>query len=655
MSGQQQLLLGTGVSAAANYIEDVFQTWLYTGNGSTQTITNGIDLSGKGGLVWSKSRSPNPLNHFLCDTVRGRDYYLISDATVAQQGPSPAGRDISSFNSNGYSLGIGANADINNNGQNFVSWTFREQPKFFDVVTWTATGSTQTISHNLGSVPGTIIVKRTSGTSSWFVYHRSLGANAAVFLNNTNPADTGVPNYWNGTAPTSTQFTVGDFISVSGSTYVAYLFAHDAGGFGLTGADNVISCGSFTTDGSGTATVSLGYEPQWLLWKRSDSTSNWLLLDNMRSWNVGGNDSLLRPNTSDVESTGSNYGFPTATGFYMENMVASATYIYIAIRRGPMKTPTTGTSVFTTNTYTGTGAARTITTGFVTDLVIGQRLDDVSGHATADRLRGDTLYLQTNTTGAEATSDGGSQDITGFDFMTGYGLGVPNNSWMNNSGSSCANWAFRRAPGFFDVVCYTGNSVTTETQAVTHNLSVAPELIFIKRRDTSSSVGWFAGCSFTASTYGLGWLNLTDSVSPSSYGNPMSARPTATTFSVGPNTNVNANASTYVAYLFASCPGVSKVGSYTGTGALQTINCGFAGGARFVLIKRYDNSGDWFVYDSARGITSGNDPYLFLNSTAAEVTGTNYVDTTSVGFQVTAAAPAELNANGGSYIFLAIA
>jgi len=112
---------------------------------------------------------------------------------------------------------------------------------------------------------------------------------------------------------------------------------------------------------------------------------------------------------------------------------------------------------------------------------------------------------------------------------------------------------------------------------------------------------------------------------------------------------------TVVAYLFATVAGVSKVGSYTGTGALQTVNCAFTTGARFVLIKRTDSTGDWWTYDSARGITSGNDPYLYVNTTDAEVTGTNYVDTTGVGFQVTAAAPAGLNAVGGTYIFLAIA
>jgi hypothetical protein len=85
------------------------------------------------------------------------------------------------------------------------------------------------------------------------------------------------------------------------------------------------------------------------------------------------------------------------------------------------------------------------------------------------------------------------------------------------------------------------------------------------------------------------------------------------------------------------------------------INCGFAAGARFVLIKRTDSTGDWFVWDTARGMIPANDPYLRLNSTAAEVTSTDYVDTAATGFELTATAPAAINASGGTYIFLAIA
>ena len=169
-------------SAAVNYIENVFSTYLYTGNGSTQTITNGIDLSTKGGLVWLKGRS-SPYSHCLTDTVQGRSKQLSSNNTNAAY--TAASNDgITSFNVNGFSLG-GANTFYNTNVNNvtFASWTFRKQAKFFDVVTYTGTGSTQTINHNLGATPGFIIVKNTSTITNWITYHRSLGATKGIVLN----------------------------------------------------------------------------------------------------------------------------------------------------------------------------------------------------------------------------------------------------------------------------------------------------------------------------------------------------------------------------------------------------------------------------------------------------------------------------------------
>jgi hypothetical protein len=132
---------------------------------------------------------------------------------------------------------------------------------------------------------------------------------------------------------------------------------------------------------------------------------------------------------------------------------------------------------------------------------------------------------------------------------------------------------------------------------------------------------------------------------------------TSTTFSIGSYIGVNNSGSTYVAYLFATVAGVSKVGSYTGTGTTQTINCGFTAGSRFVMIKRIDIgfAGDWYVWDSARGIVAGNDPYLLMNSTAAEVTNTDYIDPVNSGFEISSTAPAAINASGGTFIFLAIA
>ncbi len=124
---------------------------------------------------------------------------------------------------------------------------------------------------------------------------------------------------------------------------------------------------------------------------------------------------------------------------------------------------------------------------------------------------------------------------------------------------------------------------------------------------------------------------------------------------MGGDGGVNATNQSFIAYLFASVAGISKFGSYTGTGNDLNVDCGFSAGARFVLIKRSDATGDWYLWDSVRGIVSGNDPYILLNSSAAQVTNTDYIDPLASGFTVTSSAPAALNNNGGTYLFYAIA
>jgi hypothetical protein len=439
---------------------------------------------------------------------------------------------------------------------------------------------------------------------------------------------------------------------LDGYQYVAYVFAHNAGGFGLTGTDNVISCGSFTTDGSGNATVNLGYEPQWLLMKSSAISDNWLLVDNMRGMPVGSPNTRLFPNLSNEESVGSTVSSPTATGFTV-NWGANNTYIYIAIRRGPMKVPTDGTSVFapvatTATSNTTTGYA--VTAGFPVDLSIFQFRNASFGSSVADRLRGvsnsagTTPTIYTYSTSAESNSS----DQFGADNMTGirnYGYGTQYN---------LVNWMWRRAPSFMDVVCVTFGSSGSYQSNVPHNLGAQPELVISKVRDLSNNWGvYYRGGTPVPNSTKLR-LNTTDAsigTSNPDPGNVFSATSTVFTFLTG-STVYGKSA---VAYLFASCPGVSKVGSYTGTGATQTINCGFTAGSRFVLIKRTDSTGDWYVWDSARGIVAGNDPYLLLNSTAAEVTNTDYIDTASTGFEISSTAPAAINASGGSFIFFAVA
>lgn len=648
---------GGGAAAVPQYIEDVFSTYLYTGNESTQTINNGIDLSGKGGLVWIKSRSSFSATevqqpyHFLSDTTKTSRSFLSSNTTNALA----SNLTISSFNSNGFSLddqpdGASYGGRGNLSGVTYASWTFRKQPKFFDVVTFTAdlSNANQRISHNLGSVPGTIIIKCTNiggSFSDWWTYHRSLGRSAYLKLNATT-ASTSSTNFWGTSDPTSTDFGFNAFDwGLSSGTYVAYLFAHDAGGFGLTGTDNVISCGSYTLDGSGySPNVELGYEPQWILTKPSSGTGNWLIVDTMRGWvNPSGtatDDANLRPNLSNAEAT-NDIGWPYATGFNAGYRgTAGQTWIYIAIRRGPMKVPTVGTSVFSPIQWSG-AHTQTLTPGFATDLVIQNANINTtpSGFYWGSRLQGNTKYLTSASTGAEGTFASWQ-----FDLATG----TFTQSLTTGTLSTSIDYFMRRAPSFFDEVCYTGTgSATTQT----HNLGVVPEMVIVKNNNFSAV--WMVYHAALGNT-GAIYLNDSDiAYYSSSYWN--STTPTSSAFSLGTSGNTNGGSGqTYVAYLFATCAGVSKVGSYTGTGTTKQIDCGFTAGARFVLIKRTDSTGDWYVWDTARGIVSGNDPYLLLNSSAAEVTSTDYIDTYSAGFEISSTAPSAINASGGSFIFLAI-
>jgi hypothetical protein len=106
-------------------------------------------------------------------------------------------------------------------------------------------------------------------------------------------------------------------------------------------------------------------------------------------------------------------------------------------------------------------------------------------------------------------------------------------------------------------------------------------------------------------------------------------------------------------YLFATLVGISKVFSYTGNGSSQTINCGFATGARFVLIKRTDAAGDWYVWDTVRGLVAGNDPHISLNTTSAEVTTDDSIDPDSSGFIVNQLSATNINVTSATYIGLA--
>jgi hypothetical protein len=333
MTIERKLVKTFGATAGAVYVEDVFRTHLYTGTGSSQTINNGIDLATKGGMVWCKARGNFGFN-VISDTARGSYKHIYTNNsspevyfTTGFQGVTTSG------------FLIGSDGYFNNLNSSYVSWTFRKQPKFFDVVTYTGDGANRTIAHSLGSTPGMIIVKRTDTTGNWQVYHRSLTSAANSIQLNLNAAQASAATVWNSTAPTSSVFSVGTdaTVNASGGTYVAYIYAHDAGGFGPAGTDSVVASDFFTTNSSGDATVNLGWEPQFLLFKRTntlagDVLDNWWMIDTTRGWATSSSQRLFA-NSNTVEGTLTGNNAPTSTGFTVAGLGSSTDFLYLAIRK----------------------------------------------------------------------------------------------------------------------------------------------------------------------------------------------------------------------------------------------------------------------------------------------------------------------------------
>jgi hypothetical protein len=481
---------------------------------------------------------------------------------------------------------------------------------------------------------GCLIVKRLDSAESWYVWHKGFGDNGYMTLNSTS-SKSSYTGLWNNTAPTSTQFTVYDDLNATGATFIAYLWAHNNndGEFGPDGDQDIIKCGGWSSSGS--QTVNLGFEPQWILLRPTGVTANWAVYDVMRGQVVGGAAQELYPNLTNTEGSGGIFGSvsPLPTGFSV-TAGYNSNHIYIAIRRGPLAVPESATDVF--DMHTGSAYNTVFNTSVsAVDLAITKGPQETSPWYTGARLQGG-YYNYTNDTNAEL---GGIGVHGQFDVSDGYA--------QKQGSSSFFTWMWKRAPGFFDVVTYTGNGTAGRT--ISHNLGVAPEMIWVKSR--SNARQWV---TYDATNGATGRMNLDDDGpwgSSSSYWN--NTAPTDSVFTVGNQYDVNATVGyTYIAYLFATLAGKSKVGSYTGNGSSQTINCGFSSGARFILVKRTDSTGDWYIWDTTRGIVAGNDPYLKLNTTDAEVTNQDWVDPNNSGFIVNSTT---INASGGNYIFYAIA
>lgn len=323
---------------------------LYTGNGTSQNITNGAaGASFQPDLVWGKDRT-NIANHGLVDSVRGISTWLGSNTTAAEN--TVASSYVTAFNSNGFTAGLGG--VFNASGDNYVAWQWKaggaavsntagsitsqvsaNTTSGFSIVTYTGNGTGgATVGHGLGVAPSMIVFKSRSTTGNWITYHSATGVNAYLYLNSTGAVNSVTPF----TALTTTTFALSQTYSdynTNGTTYVAYCWAPIAG---------YSAFGSYTGNGSNDGPfVYLGFRPRFLLIKNTTTAgTDWEIWDSARDlYNVESN--RLYPDSSAAENGGQNAydflsnGFKVRQAGSTDSNQSGATIIYAAFAENPFK------------------------------------------------------------------------------------------------------------------------------------------------------------------------------------------------------------------------------------------------------------------------------------------------------------------------------
>ena len=289
-----------------------FQTTLYIGNGSTQSINQSANSTFLPDFAWIKNRTAAD-SHALFDVTRGATKVLSSNNTAIEDTNADT---LTGFESDGFALGD--DVIVNTSLENYVAWQWHtqggagssnttgtinttttsvSQAAGISISTYTGTGSNATIGHGLGAAPAMIIIKRRDAANQWAVYHNGLGGNTKYLqLDSTSAVGTDA-TFWNSTSPTSTVFSIGtdNDVNASGGTYVAYAFA-SVPGFNAIGKYT----GNANADGP---FIFTGMRPAFVLVKEYTSVDDWVVWDTQRDpTNVGGR--VLRPDNGIAEFNG---------------------------------------------------------------------------------------------------------------------------------------------------------------------------------------------------------------------------------------------------------------------------------------------------------------------------------------------------------------
>ena len=302
-----------------------FQVKLYTGNGSTQSITLDGDEDMQPDFVWIKS-IPDARDHQIYDSVRGATKVIGSDRTSAEATMS---NGLTAFGSDGFSVGNDAN--VNDSSDSHVAWCWKETADAgFDIVSYTGNGSVRTISHSLSVVPKFMMFKGRSVGNTW---GDNYGDNTDAIFLDENSASSDSDTYWNDTSPTTSVFTLSSNTKVNQDTktYIGYLFSEVQG---------YSSIGTYVGNGVEPNFVYTGFTPRWVLRKALQSGCNWTIFDSKRETNE--NDQRIKVNTNDAEAASSANAIDLVSNGFVcrgtddDTNADGNTYIYMAFAESPL-------------------------------------------------------------------------------------------------------------------------------------------------------------------------------------------------------------------------------------------------------------------------------------------------------------------------------
>ena len=321
-----------------------FQTTLYTGNGSTQSINQSGNSTFQPDLVWIKNRDATD-SHIWTDAVRGATKIISSDSTAAE---STDADTLTAFESDGFALGD--DDKVNTNTEKYVAWQWLANNTTgstnddgsvdstvavnttagFSIVKWVHTTSANyTVGHGLGATPKMVIVKTLDQGTNWGVYNSNITVGNRLILNTTAAQGTG---YWGANTWNSTVFSIGSVRDANSSNAIGYVFAE---------VEGFSKFGSYTGNGNANGPfVYTGFTPSMILLKRIDAVNDWTIKDTTRNTFNSVSHALI-PDATNTEYTATwVYVDMLSNGFKVRSTDNSqntngGTYIYMAFAEHP--------------------------------------------------------------------------------------------------------------------------------------------------------------------------------------------------------------------------------------------------------------------------------------------------------------------------------